>query len=95
MRPLFKYLASGDVFSCKSGTIDGGMLKNCMDIDILKVFSIKNKSIFENFTLNLCRQVDRWLNLQFTNFDPLTPKHTGIGCSNIPELQISEAEKFF
>ena len=31
--PLFKYLANGDVFSCKSGTIDGGMLKICMDID--------------------------------------------------------------
>ena len=32
VRPLFKYLANGDIFSCKSGTIDGGMLKICMDI---------------------------------------------------------------
>ena len=33
VRPLFKYLANGDVFSYKSGTIDGGMLKICMDLE--------------------------------------------------------------
>ena len=33
------------------------------------------------------------LNLQFSNFDPLTPKQTRIAC--IPDLLISEVKKFF
>ena len=60
-----------------------------------KSFSIKNKSSFENCALSIYRQVHRWLNLQFSNFDPLTPKQTRIACSNIPDLLISEVKKFF
>jgi hypothetical protein len=35
------------------------------------------------------------LNLQFSKFDPLTPKQTRIGCINIPDLQVTEVKKFF